>query len=147
MLFGISGLWVCGPLTRSQIQANEVGTRARADKRKQTLTPPFIVMVARLQKEVGTKYFFRGTNFLEKCSDMFPPFFWAFVLWVRKIPAKFPPNFLPNFPPKNRKKKSPTSFCRSAARIYDIPADVQGVKFRSSPRNLGKKGAFWRGRP
>ena len=66
------------------------------------------------------KIFFKARNFSRKMLRYFPRNVRAFSLWVRKIPAKFPPNFPPNFPPQNQKRKSPTSFCRSAGRISFI---------------------------
>ena len=53
--------------------------------------------------------------FSRKMLRNFPRKFRAFILWVRKNPAKFPPNFPRNFPPKNQ-KNSPTSFCGGARR-------------------------------
>ena len=53
------------------------------------------------------KIFFEPRIFVRKMLRNFPRIFWAFVLWVRKIPGKFPPNFplnFPNFPAKNLKK-------------------------------------------
>ena len=65
------------------------------------------------ERTLPRKIFF-DTNFLIKNAPIFPRFFWAFILWVRKNPANFPPNF----PPKNQKRSSPTSFCKSAGRTY-----------------------------
>ena len=55
------------------------------------------IRVAGLQNEVGTKYFFRGTNFLMKNAPIFPQYFEP-LFWVRKNPARcsaknrIPPN-------------------------------------------------------
>ena len=53
-----------------------------------------IARVARLQNEVGTKYFFRGTNFLTKKVPKFPPNILSLDFVgpkeSRKIPIKFP---------------------------------------------------------
>ena len=46
------------------------------------------------------KIFFVLRNFSRKILRSFPRNVWAFILWVRKNPAKYPPNF----PPKNQKK-------------------------------------------
>ena len=57
----------------------------------------FPVRVARLQNEVGTKYFFRGTNFLTKNAPKFSPNFLSLYFVgqkkSRKIPGKFPAKF------------------------------------------------------
>ena len=78
--------------------------------------------VARLQSEFCTKDFFLSYEFsYEKCSEIFPEFFEPLFCGSEKIPGKFPPNFplnFPNFPAKNQKKKSPTSFCRSAGTTF-----------------------------
>ena len=60
--------------------------------------------MARLQNEVGTKDFFRGTNFLTKNAPKFSPKF-SSLYFVgpkksRKIPAKFPAKF-----PSQKSKK------------------------------------------
>ena len=55
------------------------------------------VRVARLQNEVGTKYFFRGANVLTKNAPKVARNVWAFILCVRKNPQ--------NFLPKITKKK------------------------------------------
>ena len=53
--------------------------------------------MARLQNEVGTKDFFRGTNFLTKNAPKFSPMFLSLYFMGRKksrnIPAKFPTKF------------------------------------------------------
>ena len=87
--------------------------------------------VARLQSEFCAKdFFFELRIFLRKMLRNFPRNFWAFVLWVKKIPQKFPPNFPLNFPLKSLrkiKKNSPTSFCRSAGRKH-----LKGKMFRAA---------------
>ena len=86
--------------------------------------------VALLQTEIGTKDFFRGANFLTKNAlKIFPKLLSLSLLWVRICPAKFPPNFPQNVPPQNQKKKSPTSFCRSAGRR----------SFQKSPSSRGSR--------
>ena len=78
-----------------------------------------MVRVAHLQNEVGTECSCSSHKFShEKCSEIFPDFFEPFNLCFGKNPAKFPPNFPQNFPPpnQNKKKASPTSFCRRAGR-------------------------------
>ena len=55
------------------------------------------IRVARLQNEVGTRYFFRAQNFSRKLLRNFPRSVWAFISWSEKIlqnsrqvfPAKF----------------------------------------------------------
>ena len=54
--------------------------------------------------KLARKIFFEARIFSRKMLRNFPRKFWAFILWVRKNPAKFPANFPPNFPPKNQKK-------------------------------------------
>ena len=54
--------------------------------------------VARLKNEVRAKYFSELRSFSRKMLRKFPPK--AFVLWVRKNPAKFPPNLPQHFPAK-----------------------------------------------
>ena len=70
--------------------------------------------MARLQNEVGTNDFFRGTNFLTKNAPKFSPNFLSLCFVgpkkSRKIPAKFPAKF----PSPKSKKNSPTSFCRGS---------------------------------
>ena len=73
--------------------------------------------VARLQNEVGTKDFFRATNFLTKNAPKFSPKFLSLYLWVRKNPQNPRQNFRQISLPKI-KKKSPTSFCRIARRMF-----------------------------
>ena len=64
--------------------------------------------------------FFSSYEFsYEKCSEIFPEFFEPLFCGSEQVPGKFPPNFplhFPNFPANKSKKKSPTSFCRSAGR-------------------------------
>ena len=62
------------------------------------------VRVARLQNEVGTKYFFRGTKCLTENAPKFPPKCLSHYFVGQKNPAKFPPNFPTKFPPKNQKE-------------------------------------------
>ena len=75
--------------------------------------------MAHLQSEFCTKVFFSSSYEFshERCSENFPEFFEPLFCGSEKIPTKFPPNFPLNFPAKNR-KKSPTSFCRSAWRRF-----------------------------
>ena len=65
------------------------------------------------------KIFFWATNFLTKNAPKFPPTFLSLYSVgqkrSRKIPAKIPTKF-PKFPCEKSKKKSQTSFCRSAGR-------------------------------
>ena len=58
--------------------------------------------------------------------------FWAFILWVRKKSRQFPRNFPRNFPLRYQ-KKSQTSFCRRAGRIFtcEILWAMNPVKFPS----------------
>ena len=60
--------------------------------------------MARLQNEVGTKDFFRGTNFLTKNAPKFSPKFLSLYFVgqkkSRKIPGKFPAKF-----PSQKSKK------------------------------------------
>ena len=80
-----------------------------------------LLKVARLQSEFCTKDFFRATNFFTKNAPKFSPKFLTEIFEPlfrgseksRKIPSKFPTEFS-KFPCE--KKKSPTSFCRSAGR-------------------------------
>ena len=58
--------------------------------------------VASLQNEVGTKDFFRVTNFLTKNAPKFSQKFLSlYFVGPKKSPAKFPPSFPQNFPPPN----------------------------------------------
>ena len=79
--------------------------------------------MARLQNEVGTKDFFRGTKFLTKNAPKLSPkllsLYFVGQTKSRKIPAKLPAKF----PSQKSKENSPTSLCRSAGRR----------KFRSVP--------------
>ena len=52
------------------------------------------------RRKLARKIFFEARIFSRKM----PRKFRAFILWVRKNPAKFPANFPPNFPPKNQIK-------------------------------------------
>ena len=74
------------------------------------------------------KIFFEPRIFLRKMLRKFPRNVWAFVLWVRKNPRKIPSKFPTKFSTSLRKikKKSPTSFCRSAGRIlFQSGLDLQ----------------------
>ena len=71
--------------------------------------------VARLQSEFFTKGFYWATISLPKNAPKFSPKF----LNLSFVGPKNPSNVPPNFPISLRKlKKSPTSFCRSAGRIF-----------------------------
>ena len=88
------------------------------------------VRVARLQSEFCTKDFFWATNFLTKNAPKFPPKFLSLYSVgqknSRQIPAKFPTKFL-KFPCE-KKKKSPTSFCRSAGRKKWLKSGFRWLK-------------------
>ena len=58
-----------------------------------------LVRAARLQNEVGTKDFFRGTNFRTKSAPKFSPIFLSLYFVGLKKSARFPPNF----PAENQK--------------------------------------------
>ena len=71
-----------------------------------------IVRVARLQNEVGTKYFFRGTTFLTKTApDFSPKFLSLYSVGQKKSRLISRQISVPKI-----KKKSPKSFCRIARR-------------------------------
>ena len=60
--------------------------------------------VARLQNEVGTKDFLRGTNFLTKNAPKFSPKFLSLYFVGRKKSRKIPAKFPTKFPsPKSKK--------------------------------------------
>ena len=76
--------------------------------------------MARLQNEVGAKYFFGATNFLTKNAPKISPIFLSLLmLWVRKLPQNSRQNSRQISLPK-LKNKSPTSFCRSAGRTHEV---------------------------
>ena len=74
---------------RSAIRNPEICERHR--------TPTKNIKVARLQNEVGTRDFFRGTNFLTKNAPKFSPecscLYFVGLKKSRKIPAKCPAKF------------------------------------------------------
>ena len=93
----------------------------RARKSCSNLLAVHFIRVARLQNEVGTKDFFRGTNFLTKNAPKFSPIFLSLYFMGRKKSRKIPAKFPTKFPSPKSKKNSPTSFCRgSHANILSI---------------------------
>ena len=60
------------------------------------------IWVARLHNEVGTKYFFRGTNFLTKNAPIISPKCCSLYLVGPKIP-QIPAKFPATFPSQNQK--------------------------------------------
>ena len=75
------------------------------------------VRLARLQNKVGTKYFFSRHEFShEKCSEIFLEIFEPLLCGSEKIPQNSRQISLPKI-----KKKTPTSFCRSAGRKTTVP--------------------------
>ena len=60
--------------------------------------------VARLQNEVGTKDFFRGTNFLTKNAPKFSPNILSLYFVGQKKSRKIPGKFPAKFPPQKSKK-------------------------------------------
>ena len=98
-----------------------------------------VLRVARLQNEVGTKDFFRGRNFLTKNAPKLVPEilsrYFVGPKKCRKIPTKFPAKF----PSQNSKKKSPTSFCRSAWRTS---ANRRFEAIRANRSSIMKTGFF-----
>ena len=60
--------------------------------------PSFCVCRGNLARNISLEL----RMFLRKMLRNFPRKFWAFLLWVRKNPAKFPLNFMPNFPAENQ---------------------------------------------
>ena len=78
--------------------------------------------VARLQSELGAKYFLSYEFSYEQCSEMFPNIFEPLCLgWGQpcNIPAKFPAE-----PPREKYKNSPTSFCRSTGRRFSLQVQL-----------------------
>ena len=76
------------------------------------------IRVARLQNEVGTKYFSRHNIFSRKMLPFFPEIVEPLFCGSEKIPQNSRQKIPQNFPPKKSPKKSPTSFCRSAGRTF-----------------------------
>ena len=78
--------------------------------------PPRLLSWHVCRVNFARKILFELRIFLRKMLRNFPQNFWAFVPEKsRKIPSKFPTKFS-KFPCEKSKKKSPTSFCRSAGR-------------------------------
>ena len=102
-----------------------------------------VVKVARLQSEFCTKDFFRATNFLTKNAPKFSPKCLSLCSVgqkkSQKIPSKFPTKFS-KFPCEKSKKKSPTSFCRSAGRSSCVvavhPCSRASLQTTSQPSGL-----------
>ena len=77
------------------------------------------LQVARLQSEFCPKDFLRATNFLTKNAPKFSPKFLSLYSVGQKKSHKSPPQIshqIPQISLRKIKKKSPTSFCRSAGR-------------------------------
>ena len=95
--------------------------------------------------KLARKIFFEARIFSRKMLRNFG----AFILWVRKNPAKLPLNFPPNLPPQNQ-EKSLTSFCRgSHAKTYPrsgffVPEEHANVPSFRASLNLGWPWAAYR---
>ena len=85
--------------------------------------------MACLQSEVGTKDFFRGTNFLTENAPKFSPKFLKPLFVGQKNPQNSRQISCKNSLPKI-KRKSPTSFCRSAGRKR-----FDQVRYKKNSRN------------